>query len=133
MLALVLAAAACHAGVYADRSCTPGAKFNATAQEVCQPGWSSRHRHVTESTKRKVYARYGIRHHKPYSYEIDHLISLEIGGNNSIRNLWPEKYAGSRGARVKDSDENRLHREVCDGKISLRTAQKRIVAKWSRR
>jgi hypothetical protein len=40
--------------------------------------------------KRKVYAEYGITHHEPSEFEVDHLISLELGGSNSIRNLWPE-------------------------------------------
>jgi hypothetical protein len=36
-----------------------------------------------------VYKAYGIISHQPHEYEIDHLISLELGGSNSIRNLPP--------------------------------------------
>ena len=51
----------------------------------------------------------------PYQHEVDHLISLELGGSNAIRNLWPEPYAGRWGARTKDVLENRLHDLVCEG------------------
>ena len=78
-------------------------------------------------TKNRVYLNYGIRRHAPDSYEVDHLISLELGGSNSVKNLWPEKQPGARG---KGKLENRLHAQVCDGTISLRTAQKRIVRWW---
>lgn len=122
----------CRRGDRADRSCTPGTRFRATAEEVCRPGWASEHRHVSPALKRRVYLRYGIRRHAPYSYEVDHLVSLELGGDNSVRNLWPEPYAGSHGARAKDKLENRLHKAVCHGKMSLRTAQRKIARDWTR-
>ena len=56
-------------------------------------------------------------------YEEDHLIALEIGGApNDARNLWPEPYADSDGARTKDLVENQLHDLVCSGRLSLRVA-----------
>jgi hypothetical protein len=43
-------------------------------------------------------------------YEEDHLIPLAVGGSpRSPRNMWPEKYAGKFGARVKDKLERFLH------------------------
>ena len=34
---------------------------------------------------------YGIRgSHHGSAYEVDHLISLELGGSNEVANLWPE-------------------------------------------
>jgi hypothetical protein len=86
---------------------------------------------VSGSEKNAVFAAYGIRSHVPYSYEIDHLISLELGGSNSIRNLWPEPYAGPGGARTKDAIENRLHAQVCAHSISLRAAQVEILRWWT--
>lgn len=66
----------------------------------------------------------------PASYEEDHLISLEIGGNpTDPKNLWPEPYAGT-GARIKDQVENKLHDLVCAGKLSLADAQKAISTNW---
>lgn len=110
---------------------TPGATFRVTAAQVCVVGYSASVRAVPDSEKRAVFAEYGIASHAPYSYEVDHLISLELGGSNDIRNLWPEPYAGKGGARSKDVIENRLHAQVCSGRISLATAQREIVRWWT--
>ena len=49
---------------------------------------------------------------------VTRLISLELGGSNSIRNLWPESYRTEPwNARTKDTLENRLHELVCSGKL----------------
>lgn len=74
-----------------------------------------------------MYAEYGIESHVPGSYEVDHLVSLELGGNNSVANLWPE--AGP-GYHEKDEIENRLHDAVCAGAVSLRAAQREIARDW---
>jgi hypothetical protein len=63
-------------------------------------------------------------------YEIDHLISLELGGADDVRNLWPEPYTPRPGAHEKDSVENYLHAQVCNGKMDLAEAQRAIVANW---
>src|SRR5215471_945088 len=43
-----------------DTKLTPGDTFPAvTAGEVCTPGWSREHRHVTEEMRDQVYAEYG--------------------------------------------------------------------------
>ena len=43
-----------------DPRLTPGARLNVTVQQLAQPGYSRRVRHMTEATKRKVYAEAGI-------------------------------------------------------------------------
>ncbi len=104
-----------------DHTLTPGRRFPVVAAQVCVPGYASTVRHVTDAEKARVYARYGIAW-VPYQHEIDHLISLELGGSNAIRNLWPEPYAGRWGARTKDVLENRMHALVCSGQMSLAAA-----------
>src|SRR5437588_8831726 len=86
------AGSACHiAGALQDSRCTPGlALKGVTAKQVCKPGYAGSVRNVPDSEKREVYTRYGIPgDHHGSSYEVDHLISLELGGSNDIRNLWP--------------------------------------------
>jgi hypothetical protein len=107
-----------------DYGCTPATVFkNVTVDQICTSGYTKRVRNVSESLKRKVYLSYGIRRHAPYAYEVDHLVSPELGGNNSQRNMWPEKQPG---ARDKDKIENYLHGQLCAGEISLRSAQSKI-------
>jgi hypothetical protein len=113
-----------------DPRLTPGATFPVTAAQVCVPGYSTSVRSVSDTEKNAVFAEYGIRSHAPYAYEVDHLISLELGGSNDIRNLWPESYAGPEGAHAKDAIENELHAQVCAGRISLTTGQAEIVHWW---
>jgi hypothetical protein len=114
-----------------DSAMTPGAALDVTAVDVCTPGFASRIRHVTAQTKRKVYAAYGITAHGPGDYEVDHLISLELGGSNARTNLWPQSYHTQPwNARVKDALENRLHRMVCAHTIPLETAQQAIAIDW---
>lgn len=112
-----------------DHRLTPGAALPVTAAQVCVSGYAGRVRDVPDSEKEAVYQRYGVVH-VPYAHEVDHLISLEVGGSNDIRNLWPEPYAGRWGARTKDVLENRLHQLVCSGTLSLRSAQRQEAADW---
>jgi hypothetical protein len=112
-----------------DPALTPGVALPVTAAEVCVPGYASSVRDVSESDKADVYDRYGIEW-VPYAHEIDHLISLELGGSNAIRNLWPEPYAGRWGARTKDALENHLHSMVCAGDLSLAAAQRQEATDW---
>ena len=114
-----------------DSGCTPGAVFtNVTKDMVCRKGYSSSVRNVSSSTKNQVYAEYGITSHKSGEFEVDHLVSLELGGSNTIANLWPEAASPTPGFHQKDSVENKLHSEVCSGKISLTEAQNEIVNDW---
>ncbi|HEX2698536.1 MAG TPA: HNH endonuclease signature motif containing protein [Anaerolineales bacterium] len=114
-----------------DHACTPGAIFpDATKEKICVSGYSSQVRNVPESEKDQVYAEYGIASHEPGQYEVDHLISLELGGSNDIANLWPEPAEPRPGFHEKDAVENYLHDQVCSGAISLGQAQSLIANDW---
>lgn len=114
-----------------DKGCTPGAIFaSATKKQVCVPGYASSVRNVSVSLKNKVYAAYGIKKRRPGQYEVDHLVSLQLGGSNDIANLWPELADPKPGFHEKDRVENWLHDQVCDGKMSLRDAQIKIATDW---
>jgi hypothetical protein len=61
----------------------------------------------------------------PASYEEDHLVPLELGGDpTDPRNLWPEPQP--RASEV-DKIENQLHREVVAGTMTLQAAQEYII------
>lgn len=114
-----------------DATCTPGQTFpNVTVQQICTPGYAGSVRNVPESTKNAVYAEYGVTTHKPGEYEIDHLVSLELGGSNDISNLWPEAAQPVPGYHEKDRVENYLHAQVCAGKLQLAEAQRGISTNW---
>ncbi|HTX92846.1 MAG TPA: hypothetical protein VMC09_16670 [Anaerolineales bacterium] len=109
---------------------TPGDVLDVSITDICTPGYSSKVRNVPDSVKTQVYLEYGIPSHQPGDYEVDHLVSLELGGSNSIKNLWPEPYHGDLNAHVKDKLENKLHDMVCNGEINLESAQHEIATDW---
>jgi hypothetical protein len=114
-----------------DRACTPGAIIKGvTREQICTPEYSKEVRDVSEEEKEDVFREYGVKYHKPGQYEVDHLVSLELGGSNGIANLWPEAAKPYPGYHEKDRVENYLHREVCDGNISLEEAQRLIANDW---
>ncbi len=114
-----------------DKDCTPGDIIpTATREQICTPGYSKSVRNVPAEIKRQAYDEYGITSHKPGEYEVDHLISLELGGSNSIANLWPEAAEPRPGFHEKDQVENYLHDQVCNGNISLSDVQRKIATDW---
>ncbi len=117
-------------GALPDQACTPGSVLNVSTGQVCQSGYASSVRDVPQSEKDQVYAEYGITSHAAGQYEVDHLVSLELGGSNDIANLWPEAASPTPGFHQKDMVENYLHSQVCSGKISLADAQREIAANW---
>lgn len=114
-----------------DPTLTPDDCFDVSVADLCVPGYTKSVRNVPESTKREVYAEYGITYHGTGDYEIDHLVPLELGGSNSIKNLWPQsKRTSPWNAQVKDRLENRLHALVCAGKLKLKVAQAAVGSDW---
>ena len=59
------------------------------ASVVCVTRYASSARKVPKSLKRTVFLSYGITK-RPSDWEVDHLVSLELGGSNSIKNLWSD-------------------------------------------
>jgi hypothetical protein len=118
-----------------DLNATPGAVDPALTKAVlCDPAHhTSTDRHVTQSEKVKACLAYGIKDGCPGpGFELDHLVSIEIGGSNDITNLWPQPVdaPGVIGFHTKDVVENRAHAAVCSGKITLKPAQQGISGDW---
>jgi hypothetical protein len=109
---------------------TPGATLPVTRADVCA-GNGGGVGMVPVSLQQQVFREYGLTDAKPEAYEVDYLITPELGGSSDIRNLWPQPYSSSVwNAHVKDALEERLHQMVCAGEIDLETAQRDISANW---
>ena len=107
---------------------TPGVTRNLTPVQVCGTKWGLDHRFITLKMKQDVFKAYGIPWAQHTRYEVDHRIPRELGGADNVMNLWPELWPD---ARQKDHEENRLHRAVCAGMMTLVDAQQMIL-KWGR-
>ncbi len=113
------------------RQLTPGATVPVTKQQVCSAASRTEGPEVPASLQQQVFEAYGIAHPRPDAYEIDYLITPDLGGAASIRNLWPQPYHDTVwNARVKDQLEERLHNLVCTGQLDLATAQHDLAADW---
>ena len=123
----------CTRGANPDRRCSPGAYYSKlTKAVICSASFrTSSIRNVPQSEKYAVEAEYGMAQ-KLYgrTLEIDHIVSLELGGSNDIANLFPEKASPAPGYKVKDKLENKLHSLVCSGSMSLRSVRIGIAANW---
>ena len=114
-----------------DQHLTPGATLPLTRNQVCGVAEAELIPDVPVSLKRKVFEEYGVTPPRLDAYEVDYLITPELGGATDIRNLWPEPYQDTVwNAHVKDQLEDRLHRMVCHGDVDLTTAQHDISADW---
>jgi hypothetical protein len=123
----------CTPGPRPDRQCSPGAYYSGLTRTVlCSSGFRTGSiRNVPDSEKHEVEIEYGM---VPRSYgrtiEIDHIVSLELGGSNDISNLFPEPGSGPASYHVKDKLENKLHALVCAGSMTLHAAQAGIATNW---
>jgi len=119
---------------------TPGAvRAGLSKTKICSIKWGKDERHVTAAMKRQVFAAYGYSGYDDprcvpagkRTCEIDHLISRELGGADEVSNLWPQAYGTSPwNAVLKDKLENRLHKELCAGNITLKSARDMLVTDW---
>jgi hypothetical protein len=114
-----------------DPAKTPGDVLTTDADTICTKGYTKTVRDVPEFLKDQIYRSYGVLERKPGEYEIDHLVSLQLGGSNSARNLWPQSYETKPlNAHTKDKLENRMNKLICSGKLDIRQAQEEIAKDW---
>jgi len=94
---------------------------------------------TTQRDRSATYRRYGIQHPKGNSgrnqiCELDHLVPLELGGADTVENIWPE--CGPSGGTLrnryfkqKDLVENYLTQRVKDGIMRARFVMASVVAR----
>jgi hypothetical protein len=128
-----------------DPNCTPGAVDpTVTIAVLGNPSFTTRCvRDVAtaEEEKATTYEWYGLPHPSNNSgqnqiCELDHLISLELGGADTLDNVWPQ--CGPSGVALpqrffkeKDAVENFLAMQVRQGRMELGAAQRGIAADWT--
>lgn len=128
---------------YPKSHLTPGKIATDDVKLICSDSYTKKVRAVSEKTKHDVFTMYGFKKgsYKPGNYEIDHFISLELGGSNDIENLWPQPYCkkgndalktGCFGAREKDVVETSLHKRICKHQLTPEEAQQIIRTDWVR-
>lgn len=106
-----------------DPTLTPGKVVILNKEAVCQTRWGKDRRHVTVAMRKEVFRRYGIPWSDHVRYEVDHKIPRELGGADDLLNLWPQLWPE---AHIKDHEENRLHKAVCAGTVTLADAQNQM-------
>ncbi|GGR35159.1 hypothetical protein GCM10008957_51380 [Deinococcus ruber] len=120
------------APILPDPTLSPGDVLTSDPAIICKSGYTQTVRNVPQSLKNQIYKAYGITSRLPGEYEIDHIISLELGGSNSAKNLFPESFKTQPlNAHVKDTLENKLHALACAGTITMQEAQRAIASNWT--
>jgi hypothetical protein len=110
---------------------TPGATRPVTSSELCQPGTRDDEPEVPVSVRHAVLRNYGAVAISDRDFELDYLITPELGGATDAQNLWPERYTSATwNAHVKDDLERLLHQLVCRGSVPLESAQRDISTNW---
>ena len=111
-------------------SVTPGIANAVDRRELC--GGARRSVQPIPTVLRlQVLRDYGMENVSQDEYELDYLITPELGGLTDRRNLWPEPYGlRSWNAHAKDALEHELPRLVCAGRLDLETAQREMAANW---
>ena len=122
------AAAAVRAPGLPDPALTPGATATTDTAQICAYGYSRAHRHTSDELKDWVMREYGMTSRR--GYEIDHLVSLCLGGADVAANLWPQPYSGPWNAHMKDDLEVHACREVCAGRLAIGEAQSWFLGDW---
>ena len=112
-----------------NASMTPGEIASSDPAVVCRYGYASAHRDVSYAIRDRVYLEYGIPRGHRKGLRIDHLVPLEIGGANDVRNLWPQSLGDSK---RKDEVEDALRVAVCvKHTLTLASAQAAIARNWT--
>jgi hypothetical protein len=112
------------------RAVTPGATARMDREALCGGQLPARSP-IPASIRQAVLRQYQMEGTPEREYELDYLITPELGGTADPLNLWPQRYApGPWNARVKDDLELLLPQLVCQGSLDLATAQRAIADNW---
>lgn len=128
-----------------DPNCTPGAENPTVTLDVLRNTafrtGCIRDCVTTESQKHVTYSWYGLpapaNNTGPnQTCELDHLVPLELGGADTLDNIWPQcgpagVSLNNRYFKQKDMVENYLTAQVKSGAMDLETARHQIATNWT--
>lgn len=140
----VPAAGSCHFGPNGepDPTCTPGDTNVEDIETLCATTTKGRRCTPDAALKTAIFAAYGLvwkpgKKGAPPTYEVDHRLSLTVGGSDAIKNLWPQAASPTPGFHEKDRVEDAMHLVLCDGKkprtpavLSLEAARAILLDTW---
>jgi len=128
-----------------DPNCTPGAENPTVTLDVLRnPAFRTgciRNCATSESQKHVTYGWYSLTSPTnntgdKQTCELDHLVPLELGGADTLDNIWPQ--CGPAGVSLndryfkqKDLVENYLTRQVKSGAMDLEEARHQIATDWT--
>ena len=128
-----------------DPNCSPGAvNPTLTLKLLKTKGFTTkcvRNMASTPTQKAQTYAWYDIPKPKnnqgvKMTCELDHIVSLQLGGADTLDNLWPQ--CGPNGVplpkrhfKLKDDVENFIARQIKAGAMDMKDAQRRIAEDWT--
>ena len=127
-----------------DPRCTPGAVDPTVTLAILKDSNFKtacvRDKATSAATKATTYGDYVIKHPRSntgatQTCELDHLVSIELGGADTLDNIWPQcgpsrVVLANRYFKIKDTVENYLAAQVRAGNISLKDAQHGIATDW---
>ena len=115
-----------------DLRLTPGRTRAVALDEICSGKEEvDQDPEVAVSLRDTVFREYGVDETAGQRFQVDYLISPQLGGTETVENLWPQPYGTTVwNARAKDRLEQRLHEMVCRRQIDLGTAQQAIATDW---
>ena len=128
-----------------DPNCTPGAVNPTLTLEILQDKNFTtkcvRDKATSATKKHLAYIWYQVKSPSnntgaSQTCELDHLISLELGGADTLDNIWPQCGPSrttlmARYFKRKDTVENYLAFEVCKRQVELSDAQEGIAKDWT--
>jgi hypothetical protein len=86
---------------------------------------------VTLKLEQKVFARYRLPWARRAEFKIDHLIPLELGGADTLDNLWPQRLrAKPYGADRKELLTEVFLEKIRTGRMTLAQTQEEIRNDW---
>ena len=132
MVALTSPAFSQEAAIAPDPTITPGAVRTTDVGEICSHG-TRELRSWSRDRDDRIMAEYGLPPGSHPDYEVDHLISLGIGGADEDKNLWPEPRRSIEpqwNAEAKDRLEWRMRELICAGQLDVREAQRMMAEDW---